>query len=61
MVADIVILGGGFGGCLTALIARKIGLRVVVIDRGAHPRVLDHRVERLRRLRPADELTIIPR
>ena len=38
MVADIVILGGGFGGCLTALIARKIGLRVVVIDRGAHPR-----------------------
>lgn len=38
MVTDIVILGGGFGGCLTALIARQIGLRVVVIDRDAHPR-----------------------
>ena len=38
MVTDIVILGAGFGGCLTALIARQIGLRVVVIDRGEHPR-----------------------
>ena len=38
MVTDIVILGGGFGGCLTALIARQIGLRVVVIDRGSDAR-----------------------
>ncbi|MBB73978.1 MAG: hypothetical protein CMJ75_05625 [Planctomycetaceae bacterium] len=38
MVTDVVILGGGFGGCLTALIARQIGLSVVVVDRGFHPR-----------------------
>ena len=38
LVADIVILGGGFGGCLTALIARQIGLRAIIIEGGRHPR-----------------------
>lgn len=36
--ADVAILGSGFGGCLTALILDRIGLRPVVIDRAAHPR-----------------------
>jgi FADH2 O2-dependent halogenase len=36
--ADIVILGAGFGGSLTALLAERIGLRPVLIERGSHPR-----------------------
>lgn len=38
MHADVVILGSGFGGCLTALILDRIGLRPAVIDRAKHPR-----------------------
>ncbi len=36
--ADIVILGSGFAGSLLALIAHKIGLRVVLLEKGRHPR-----------------------
>jgi FADH2 O2-dependent halogenase len=36
--ADVLILGSGFGGTLTALLARQIGLRPVLVDRGRHPR-----------------------
>ncbi len=36
--ADIVILGSGFAGSLTALIVQRIGLRPVVIDKSSHPR-----------------------
>jgi FADH2 O2-dependent halogenase len=36
--SDVVILGAGFGGSLTALLVEKIGLRTVLIDRGHHPR-----------------------
>jgi FADH2 O2-dependent halogenase len=36
--ADVVILGSGFGGSLTALLAERIGLRPVLIERGSHPR-----------------------
>ena len=36
--ADVAVLGAGFGGSLTALILQRIGLNVVLIDRGVHPR-----------------------
>jgi FADH2 O2-dependent halogenase len=36
--ADVAVLGAGFGGSLTALILWRLGLRPVLIDRGAHPR-----------------------
>ncbi|MFO0966376.1 MAG: hypothetical protein U0793_12440 [Gemmataceae bacterium] len=35
---DVAILGSGFGGTLLALIARKLGLSVALIERGVHPR-----------------------
>jgi FADH2 O2-dependent halogenase len=35
---DIAIVGAGFGGSLLALVARSLGLRVVLIERGKHPR-----------------------
>ncbi|WP_417392260.1 NAD(P)/FAD-dependent oxidoreductase [Gimesia sp.] len=35
---DVVILGAGFGGSLTALLLDRIGLSVALIDRGRHPR-----------------------
>jgi len=36
--ADVAIIGAGFGGSLTALICKRIGLRPVLIERGTHPR-----------------------
>ncbi len=36
--ADVVILGGGFAGALMALVAQRIGLRTVLIEKGRHPR-----------------------
>jgi FADH2 O2-dependent halogenase len=35
---DVCILGAGFGGSLLALILRKLGRDVVLIDKGRHPR-----------------------
>lgn len=35
---DIAIIGSGFAGSLTALIARQLGHRVVLIERTRHPR-----------------------
>ncbi|MCH9656796.1 MAG: tryptophan 7-halogenase [Planctomycetes bacterium] len=35
---DVVILGAGFGGSLTALLLDRIGLSVALINRGRHPR-----------------------
>ncbi|MFM9966157.1 MAG: NAD(P)/FAD-dependent oxidoreductase [Planctomycetaceae bacterium] len=35
---DVAIVGGGFGGSLLALVLRRAGLRVALIDRGRHPR-----------------------
>ena len=35
---DVAVFGGGFGGSLTALLLRKIGLTCAVIERGRHPR-----------------------
>lgn len=38
MRVDLAIVGGGFAGSILAMVARKIGLSVVLIDRGRHPR-----------------------
>jgi len=35
---DLAIIGSGFGGALLAMIARRIGLSVVLLERGKHPR-----------------------
>lgn len=35
---DVAIVGGGFGGSLLALVLRRAGLRIALIDRGRHPR-----------------------
>jgi FADH2 O2-dependent halogenase len=35
---DLAIVGSGFGGALTALVARSLGLRPILLERGAHPR-----------------------
>ena len=35
---DVVILGAGFAGSLLALMARRSGLDVVLLERGRHPR-----------------------
>lgn len=36
--ADIAIIGAGFGGSLTALLLHQAGFRVVLLERGTHPR-----------------------
>ena len=36
--ADIAIVGAGFGGSLMAMVARRLGRSVVLIERGRHPR-----------------------
>ncbi|MDQ2731890.1 MAG: FAD-dependent oxidoreductase, partial [Armatimonadota bacterium] len=35
---DLAIVGSGFGGSLLALIARRLDLRVLLIEKGHHPR-----------------------
>ena len=35
---DLAIVGSGFGGSLLAMIARRLGYRVVLLERGRHPR-----------------------
>src|SRR5690242_21210709 len=35
---DLAILGSGFAGSLTAMIAQRLGLRVILLERGQHPR-----------------------
>jgi tetracycline 7-halogenase / FADH2 O2-dependent halogenase len=37
---DIAVIGSGFSGSLIALIARQLGRSVVLVERGAHPRVV---------------------
>lgn len=36
--ADVLILGGGFAGALMVLVAQRIGLRPVLVEKGRHPR-----------------------
>ncbi|MEO8429749.1 MAG: FAD-dependent oxidoreductase, partial [Verrucomicrobiota bacterium] len=35
---DIAVIGSGFAGSLIAMIARRLGRSVVLIERGQHPR-----------------------
>ena len=35
---DLAIVGSGFGGSLTSMIASRLGLSVILIERGRHPR-----------------------
>lgn len=35
---DLVIAGSGFGGSILAMIARRLGYRVMLLERGRHPR-----------------------
>src|SRR5207302_3916437 len=35
---DLAILGSGFGGTLLALVARRLGYSVAILERGSHPR-----------------------
>jgi hypothetical protein len=37
-VFDLAIVGSGFGGSLLAMIARRLGRSVVLLERGRHPR-----------------------
>jgi FADH2 O2-dependent halogenase len=36
---DLVIVGSGFGGSLMAMVARRLGLSVVLLEQGRHPRM----------------------
>src|SRR5438034_6788257 len=35
---DIAVVGSGFGGSLLAMIARRLGRSVILLERGTHPR-----------------------
>ncbi len=35
---DLIIIGSGFGGALLAMVARRLGLSVALLERGRHPR-----------------------
>ena len=35
---DIAIIGSGFGGSLLAMVARRLGLSVLLLEKGRHPR-----------------------
>jgi FADH2 O2-dependent halogenase len=35
---DLAIVGSGFGGSLLAMLARRLGLSVMLLEKGAHPR-----------------------
>jgi FADH2 O2-dependent halogenase len=37
---DLVVVGGSFGGSLMAMIAHRLGLSVVLLEKGSHPRVV---------------------
>jgi FADH2 O2-dependent halogenase len=35
---DVVVIGAGFGGSLTALLLQRVGRKVAIVERGSHPR-----------------------
>lgn len=37
---DVAVIGTGFAGSLLAMIAQRIGLRVILLERGRHPRMV---------------------
>ena len=36
--SDLALVGAGFGGSILAMIARRLGYRVILLERGRHPR-----------------------
>jgi len=38
MDVDLANVGSGFGGSILAMVARRLGLRVALLERGRHPR-----------------------
>src|ERR1700760_589533 len=36
---DLAIVGSGFGGSLMAMVAHRLGLSVVLLEQGRHPRM----------------------
>jgi len=38
MDVDLAIVGSGFGGSILAMVARRLGLQVALLERGRHPR-----------------------
>jgi FADH2 O2-dependent halogenase len=40
LIYDVAIVGSGYAGSLTAMIARRLGLSVLLLERGTHPRVV---------------------
>jgi FADH2 O2-dependent halogenase len=39
-IYDIAVVGSGFAGSLLAMIARRLGRSVILIEKGTHPRVV---------------------
>lgn len=37
---DVAVVGAGFAGSLLAMIAQRLGLRVILLERGRHPRMV---------------------
>jgi tetracycline 7-halogenase / FADH2 O2-dependent halogenase len=37
---DLAVIGSGFAGSLLAMIAQQLGLRVILLERGRHPRMM---------------------
>lgn len=37
---DIAVVGAGFAGSLLAMIAKQLGMRVILLERGRHPRMV---------------------
>jgi FADH2 O2-dependent halogenase len=37
---DVAVVGSGFAGSLLAMIAQRLGLRTILLERGRHPRVV---------------------
>ena len=35
---DLAVVGSGFGGSILAMVARRLGFRVMLLERGRHPR-----------------------
>lgn len=39
-IYDVAVIGSGFGGALTALVAAQNGCKVLLLEKGSHPRIV---------------------
>ena len=39
-IYDVAVMGAGFGGALTALVAAQNGCKVILLEKGSHPRIV---------------------